>query len=66
MLKNLWGLAGKCSQIAYKSLTRTLMSPLTMMKFNDSGTMYEPAIDMTNIAARLKTLGMVVNENFFV
>ena len=42
------------------------MSPLTMMKFNDSGTMYEPAIDMTNIAARLKTLGMVVNENFFV
>ena len=36
------------------------------MKFDGSRTMYEHVIEMTNIATRLKTLGMVVNENFLV
>ena len=42
------------------------MSTLTTMKFDGSCTMHEHVIEMTNIAARLKTLGMVVNENFLV
>ena len=36
------------------------------MKFDGSRTMYEHVVEMTNIAARLKTLGMTVNENFLV
>ena len=42
------------------------MSTLTIIKFDGSRTLYEHVIEMTNIAARLKTLGMAVNENFFV
>jgi len=42
------------------------MSTLTTMKFDGSRTMHEHAIEMTNIAARLKTLGMAVNENSLV
>jgi len=42
------------------------MSILTTMKFDDSRTMHDHVIEMTNVAARLKTLGMAVNENFFV
>ena len=52
------GLVGEHSQIADKSLARTLMSTLTTMKFDGSRTMYEHVIEMTNIAARLKTLGI--------
>ena len=36
------------------------------MKFDGSYTMYEHVIEMTNIAARLKTLRMTMNENFLV
>ena len=36
------------------------------MKFDGSRTMHEHVIEMTNIATRLKTLGMLVNENFLV
>ena len=42
------------------------MSTLTTMKFDGSHTMHEHVIEMTNIAARLKTLGLAVNENFIV
>jgi len=42
------------------------MSTLTTMKFDGSCTIHEHAIKMTNIATRLKTLGMVVHENFLV
>ena len=42
------------------------MSTLTIMKFDGSRTMYEHVIEMTNIAARLTTLGLAVNENFLV
>jgi len=60
--KKFMGLVRECSQITYKSLVRTLMSTLTTMKFDDSHTMHEHVIEMTNIATRLKTLGMTVNE----
>jgi len=56
----------KHSQIVDKSLTGTLMSTLTTMKFDSSRTMHEHIIEMTNIVVRLKSLGMVVDENFLV
>ena len=49
-----------------KSLAGTLMSTLTTMKFDGSRTMHEHVIEMTNIAARLKSLGMAVDEGFLV
>ena len=54
------------SQTADKSLAGTLMSTLTTMKFDGSRTMYEHDIEMTNIAARLKSLRMAVDESFLV
>jgi len=44
----------ECSQTADKSLARTLMNTLTTMKFDGSRTMHEYAIELTNIAAKLK------------
>ena len=60
--------AEECSQSdsADKSLAGTLMSTLTNMKFDGSRTMHEHVVEMTNIAARLKTLGMEMNEGFLV
>ena len=66
IVKEFMWLVGEHSQTTDKSLADTLMSTLTTMKFDGSRTMYEHFIEMTNIAARLKTLGMTVNENFFV
>ena len=57
---------GERSQTANKSVVGTLISTLATMKFDGSRTMYQHVIEMTNIAARLKTLRMVVNENFLV
>ncbi|XP_016164708.1 uncharacterized protein LOC107607250 [Arachis ipaensis] len=54
------------SQTADKSLAGTLMGTLTTMKFDGSRTMHEHIIEMTNITARLKSLGMKVDENFLV
>jgi len=45
---------------------KEFMSTLTTIKFDGSRTMHEHVIEMTNIAARLKSLGMAVNENFLV
>ncbi|KAA0061857.1 copia-like pol polyprotein [Cucumis melo var. makuwa] len=58
----------KCyqSESADKSLARTLMSTLTNIKFDGSRTIHEHILEMTNLAARLKTMGMEVNENFLV
>ena len=56
--KKFMGLVRECSQTANKSLAGTLMSTLTTMKFDGSRTMHEHVIEMTNIAARLKTLGI--------
>jgi len=39
-----------------KSLVGTLVSTLTIMKFDNSCTMHEHVIEMTNIAARLKSI----------
>ena len=54
------------SQTADKSLAGTLMSMLTTMMFDGSCTMHEHVIEMTNIAARLKSLGVAVDEGFLV
>jgi len=54
------------SQTVDKSLAGTLMSTLTTMKFNGSHTMHEHVIEMTNIATRLKSLRMVVDEGFLM
>ncbi|KAG6474285.1 hypothetical protein ZIOFF_068211 [Zingiber officinale] len=54
------------SQTTDKSLAGTLMATLTTMKFDGSRSMHEHVIEMTNITARLKSLGMNVNENFLV
>jgi len=54
------------SQKANKALAGTLMSTLTTMKFDGSRTMHEHVIEMTNTAARLKSFGMAVDDNFLV
>ncbi|XP_068477318.1 uncharacterized protein [Phaseolus vulgaris] len=54
------------SQTVDKSLVGTLMSTLITMKFDGSRTMHEHVIEMKNIVARLKSLGMEVDENFLV
>nr|XP_016514639.1 PREDICTED: uncharacterized protein LOC107831391 [Nicotiana tabacum] len=49
-----------------KSLAGTLMAKLTTMKFDGSRSMQNDIIEMTNIAARLQTLGMKVDNSFLV
>ncbi|XP_048231760.1 uncharacterized protein LOC125370424 [Ricinus communis] len=50
------------SQTTDKSLAGTLMSNLTNMKYYGSRAMHEHVFDMTTLAAKLKTLGMNVDE----
>ncbi|KAM3357225.1 hypothetical protein P3S68_023939 [Capsicum galapagoense] len=64
--KELLKLVEKSSQTVDKSLAGTLMGTLTTMKFDGSRTMHEHVIEMTNIAARLKSLGMEEEQNFLV
>jgi len=54
------------SQTTDKSLVGTLMSTLTTIKFDRSRTMHEHVIEIKNIAVRLKSLGMAVEEGFLV
>ncbi|XP_065616106.1 uncharacterized protein LOC136061771 [Quercus suber] len=49
-----------------KSLTGTLMAKLITMKFDGKRVIQEHAIEMTNLAAQLQTLGMNVDEFFLV
>ena len=49
---------GEHSKTADKSVAGTLMSTLTIMKFDGSRTTYEHVFEMTNIATRLKTMGI--------
>ena len=49
---------------ANQSLARTLMAKLTTMKFDGKCGIQEHAIEMTNLAAQLKALGMNVDEFF--
>ena len=51
-------------QTADKSLAGTLMAELTTMKFDGTRTMHDHVIEMTNIAAKLKALGMGVDDFF--
>ncbi|KAH0652658.1 hypothetical protein KY289_030336 [Solanum tuberosum] len=64
--KDFLKLVEESSQTADKSLVGTLMGTLTTMKFDGSRTMYEHVIEMTNVVARLKSLGMEVEQNFLV
>ncbi|PHT33992.1 Alpha-amylase 3, chloroplastic [Capsicum baccatum] len=64
--KELLKLVEESSQTADKSLAGTLMGTLTTMKFDGSCTIHDYVIEMTNIAARLKCLGMEVEQNFLV
>lgn len=50
---------------ANKSLTGILMAELMSMKYNRLRSMQEHIIEMTNIATRLKTLGLAL-VNFFL
>ena len=56
----------ECSQTADKSLAKTIMSPLTTTKFDGSRTKHEHLIEITNLSAILKSLGMEVDESFLV
>jgi hypothetical protein len=49
-----------------KALAGTLMTELTTMKFDGTKSMQQHVLDMTNTAARLKTLGMYVDYSFLV
>lgn len=47
-----------------KSLAGTLMANLTTMKYDGSRSMHEHLLEMTNVAAKLNTLAMTVNDSF--
>ena len=49
-----------------KSLAGTLMAELTTKKYDGSRGMQQHVLDMTNLAARLKSLGMTVDDSFLV
>ncbi|XP_050118743.1 uncharacterized protein LOC126596264 [Malus sylvestris] len=51
---------------ANKSLAGTLMAELTTKKFDGMQSMHEHVLEMTNIASKLKTLGMNVDNSFLV
>ncbi|KAG8390191.1 hypothetical protein BUALT_Bualt01G0057900 [Buddleja alternifolia] len=51
---------------ADKSLAGTLMAELTTMKYDGSRSMQQHILEMTNTAARLKSLGMTVDDSFLV
>nr|GEV97588.1 hypothetical protein [Tanacetum cinerariifolium] len=63
--KNFLKLVEEKFSSADKSLARTLMAELTTMKFDGLKSMQQHVLDMTNTIARLKTLGMNVNDSFF-
>jgi len=56
----------ECSQTADKSLAGTIIATLIIMKFNSSYSMHVHVIEMTNIVAKLKFLGMNVDKKFLV
>uniref|UniRef100_A0A2N9GXV9 Reverse transcriptase Ty1/copia-type domain-containing protein n=1 Tax=Fagus sylvatica TaxID=28930 RepID=A0A2N9GXV9_FAGSY len=56
----------ECFKTGDKSLVGTLMAKLTTMKFNGTHGIQEHVLEMTNLAAQLKTLGMNVDEFFLM
>ncbi|KAK6782257.1 hypothetical protein RDI58_020053 [Solanum bulbocastanum] len=65
MQRKFWKLVEESSQTADKLLLG-LMGTLTTMKLDGSRTMHKHVIEMTNVAARLKSLGMEVEQKFLV
>ncbi|KAB5569204.1 hypothetical protein DKX38_002997 [Salix brachista] len=51
---------------ADKSLAGKLMADLTTIKFDGTRSMHEHVIEMTNLAAKLRNLGMTVDDSFLV
>ncbi|XP_020873841.1 uncharacterized protein LOC110226418 [Arabidopsis lyrata subsp. lyrata] len=51
---------------ADKSLAGKLMADLTTMKYDGTRSMHEHCIEMTNLAAKLRNLGMSVDDSFHV
>ena len=49
-------------RIADKSFAGTIMANLTTMKFDGTRGMHEHILEMTNLATKLKVLGMNVDE----
>jgi hypothetical protein len=56
----------ECFRSVDNSLTRTLMDELTTIKFDGTREMHGHIIEMTNLATKLKALGMNVDELFLV
>ena len=56
----------ECFKTADKSLAGTLMAKLTNMKFDDTRGIQEHVLEMTNLVAQLKILGMNVDEFFLM
>jgi hypothetical protein len=58
----------ECSQsdLADKSIVGSLMSQLTTRKFYWSQSIHDHVTHMSNLAAKLTTMGMEVNETFLV
>ena len=54
------------SDIADKSIVRTLMSELTTKKFDWLQPIHDHVTSMANLAAKLRTMGMDVSESFLV
>ena len=59
-------LVEECFRSTDKSLTGTLMAKFTTMKYDGSLSMQQHILDMTNITARLMTLGMKDDDSFLV
>ena len=53
----------ECFRSADKSLAGTLMAELMTMKYDGSRSMQQHILDMTNIAARLMTMGLKVDDS---
>ncbi|XP_023633333.1 uncharacterized protein LOC111828966 [Capsella rubella] len=51
---------------ADKSLAGKIMADLTTIKYDGTRSMYEHCIEITNLAAKLKNLGMSVDDSFLV
>src|ERR1044072_6967156 len=56
----------ECIRYAHKSLAGIIMAQPTTIKCDRSKSMQGNTIVMTNIAARLKSLGMTVDDSFMV
>ena len=54
------------SDLADKSIVGTLMNELTTKKFDWSKPIHDHVTEMSNLAARLKAMGMDVSESFLV